>query len=116
MKPFDHTVDFVFPESQNVFLMVMGREPGQSFYDISYPLNYHYLSDTHTQIKAGYLNSLTDCYTDLSVAYDGFSYRYKNPATLCLRTEVLRHTGVLEKISDAVNSQDYFWRPEATSL
>jgi len=76
MEPFDTTIEFVFPESTDVDLTISGREAGFSYFDFGYSLNNHVIDDAHTQIKAGYLNSLTKYSTELSVGYPDFKYVY----------------------------------------
>jgi hypothetical protein len=82
MQPFDKTIDFVFPQSSDVVLRVMGREAGESLLDNGYDLHSPGGSNARTQIKAGYLNSLTNYSTQLTVGYADFEYVYMNQGSI----------------------------------
>ena len=78
MEPFDKTINFAFPQSNQVTLYVRGSEPDATLDPNSYTLIAHYNSDTHNTIKAGYLNSLTNYKTQLYIAYPDYGYEYEN--------------------------------------
>jgi hypothetical protein len=76
LSPFDQEINFKFPKTSNVFLMVFGREPDQTYLQNGYMLNYHFGGDEHTTIKAGYLNWLTKFETILRLSYPTHNYSY----------------------------------------
>ncbi len=78
MDPFDHTVDFTFPQTDDVIFYVSASEPNTNVTWNNYSLIGHYKSDLHTTIKAGYLNSLTNHKTRLNISYPGYGYEYQN--------------------------------------
>ena len=82
MDLFDKTVDFTFPQSNQVTLYVQGSEPDATLIPNRYTLTSHFNSDPHTTIKAGYLNSLTNYNTYLYIVYPEYQYEYENLAAI----------------------------------
>lgn len=82
---FDKTFEFTFPESSDVIFTVAGREAGQSIGTASYLHHLHVAfnsNDTHTNIKGGYLNSLTGYHTTLNVRYPSYRLFYYNKGSI----------------------------------
>lgn len=78
MDPFDHTVDFTFSPTDNVALYVSGSEPDAALSPNNYSLITHFQFHAHNTIKAGYLTSLTNYKTRLTITYPDFGYEYIN--------------------------------------
>jgi hypothetical protein len=57
---------------------VWGSEPDPTLTPNSYLLTMRHLSNATTGIQAGYINSLTNFKTDLTLYYPGYSYNYLN--------------------------------------
>ncbi|HEY5749218.1 MAG TPA: hypothetical protein VIU12_24285 [Chryseolinea sp.] len=81
MSAFDKTYYFTFPSSDNVVLQVTGKEPDQTI-GSGYLTNFHFNGDQHSQMPAGYLNSLTHYSTYFSASYQGYSYTYQNEGSI----------------------------------
>lgn len=81
MSPFDKFYSFAFPSSNDVFLYTTGKEPGQTE-GSGYVINYNLNGDTHTQVAAGYLNSLTDYFTLFQARYADHTYIYENRGSI----------------------------------
>ena len=78
MLPFDTEVNFTFPSCNNVVLNVSASEPDPSAKPNAYGLVSHsnYDSHTHSSMKAGYLNNLTNYKTRLILTYSDFGYEF----------------------------------------
>jgi hypothetical protein len=82
LSEFDHVVNFLFPTSSEVFLSITAREPDQSILQNSYVLNFHYQGDSHNQMKAGYINSLSKYITNFQGKTPSADYYYYNNGTV----------------------------------
>jgi len=78
MDPFNHTVDFTFPQSNNADLIVFGGEPDVTSVPNTYELVANYLHHAQSTIKAGYIDILSNYRTVLTVDYPGYAYYYQN--------------------------------------
>jgi hypothetical protein len=78
MAPYDQLVSFSYPSANNISLFVWGSEPDPTLTPNSYLLTMRHLSNATTGIQAGYINSLTNFKTDLTLYYPGYSYNYLN--------------------------------------
>lgn len=78
MDVFNHTVDFSFPQSNNIRLDVYGGEPNVTVRPNEYFLLTRYASNTRSSIQAGYVDILTTYRTVLTIGYPGYSYYYQN--------------------------------------
>src|SRR5690606_22246470 len=75
MEPFDHTVEFTFPETDDIAFYVEAEEPGVET-NSKYYLMSHYKYHPHSSITAGYLNSLANPTTSLTIGYPDFGYYF----------------------------------------
>jgi hypothetical protein len=82
LSAFDQAVEFNFPESNEVFFYISGREADQSIEGPSYLHQLHFGSDFHTSMKGGYLNSLTKYVTEFSVGYPTYKFFYRNKGSI----------------------------------
>jgi hypothetical protein len=78
MVAFDKTYSFSFEPSSLVLLEIVGRDPGQTVGGYGIGSHISGAGDTHSHITAGYLNSLTNYATYLTVVYPGYNYTYQN--------------------------------------
>jgi hypothetical protein len=79
LSNFDQTVDITFPQTNNLFFGIGGRESGQSTNEDGFTMNLILpTQEPLTSIKAGYLNGFSHN-TVLYLGYPtGFSYYYTN--------------------------------------
>lgn len=82
LSQFDHTIEFNFPPSNEVFFYITGREADQSIETPAYLHQLHFGSDFHTNMKGGYLNSLTKYVTEISVGYPTYKFFYRNKGSI----------------------------------
>lgn len=82
LSEFDRTVEFNFPESNEVFFYITGREADQSIEGPSYLHQLHFGADLHTSIKGGYLNSLAKYVTEFNVGYPTYKFFYRNKGSI----------------------------------
>jgi hypothetical protein len=82
LSEFDHTVEFNFPESNEVYFYITGRESDQSIEPPSYLHQLHFGTDFHKSIKGGYLNSLAKYVTEISVGYPTYKFFYRNKGSI----------------------------------
>ena len=78
LSNFDQTVDITFPQTNNLFFAITGRESGQSNNESGFTMDLILSSQQQrTGIKAGYLNGFSHS-TLLFLSYPEFSYYYTN--------------------------------------
>ena len=79
MLPYDNIINFNFQPTSDVTLFVIGSEPDPNLYPNSYSLQ-AYLGNLNTRStqRAGYLNSLTNYRTMLTITYPDYSLEYVN--------------------------------------
>jgi hypothetical protein len=82
LSNFDQTVDITFPQTNNLFFAITGRESGQSTNESGFTMNFVLPGQQQrTGIKAGYLNGFSPA-TLLFLSYPEFSYYYNNIGSL----------------------------------
>jgi hypothetical protein len=82
MAQFNQTINFTFPQSNNVNLAVYGGEKDATLIPNAYTLMMCSLYKTRTTVKAGYLDILTNYATVLEVGYTGYAYEYLNRGSI----------------------------------
>jgi hypothetical protein len=82
MSAFDNTITFNFPTSDHVTLHITGSEPDPSLEPNRYFLLSHFNFDTHSGLRAGYLNSMTNYTTRLAITYPDYGIEYMNVGSI----------------------------------
>lgn len=115
MEPFDHTVEFTFPETDDIAFYVEAEEPDVET-NSKYYLMSHYKYHPHSSITAGYLNSLANPTTSLTIGYPDFGYYFYHVGSVSERIAAWPEKNDFI-ISDksfksfrATTSSSYIWR------
>jgi hypothetical protein len=83
MLPYDNTITFNFPPTNDVTLFVIGSEPDANLYPNSYYLqNYYAGTSVRSTQRAGYLNSFNNYRTLLTITYPDHVLEYINAGTV----------------------------------
>ncbi|HMG92701.1 MAG TPA: hypothetical protein VK589_21735 [Chryseolinea sp.] len=82
MSQFDNTITFNFPTSPHATLFISGSDPDPSLELNRYVLLAHYNFDTHSELRAGYLNSMTNYTTRLAMTYPDYGLEYMNVGSI----------------------------------